>query len=178
MYSNSPEDDSMDMSGFLGDMPSSEFDSVEAEAPRVVPRARGASSNASGTIGYVVPTTTIEPDEPKLYHAASPFWADTDGLAPKAAAISKTIGVTGMVLAGTYAAAKRNEGGSPTAKAVFYGSTAMYVHPTLGVNHGLLKVIPGKEHWVAKYPRYGGIGIIHVLGVYGFYKLIRGQFYV
>ena len=181
MYSNAPQEDPMDMSGFMGDVPRSDDFAEIPEAPKVVPRARGASSNASGTsgsIGYTVPMTMSEPDEPKLYHAASPFWADDDGLAPKAAAISKTIGVTGMVLSGTYALAKRNDGGSPTAKAAFYGSSAMYVHPTLGVNHGLLKVIPGKEHWVAKYPRYGGIGIIHVLGAYGFYKLIRGQFYV
>lgn len=181
MYSNSPQEDPMDMSGFLGEVPRSEFDAGAQEPPKVVPRARATSSNASGTsgtIGYTTPMTMAEPEEPKLYHAISPFWADDDGIAPQAAAISKTIGVTGMVLSGTYALAKRNEGGSPAAKAAFFGSSAMYVHPTLGLNHGLLKVIPGKDHWVAKYPRYGGIGVIHVLGAYGFYKLIRGQFYV
>ena len=113
-----------------------------------------------------------------MYHYASPFYADPDGIAPKAAAITKSIGVTGMVLSGTYAAAKRSDGGSPMAKAVLAGSTALYVHPTLGLNHGMLKVIPGKDNWIAKYPRYGGIGIVHALGAYGFYKIIRRQFYV
>ena len=72
---------------------------------------------------------------------------------------------------------KRRDGGSPVANAAFFGSSALYVHPVLGLNHGLMKVIPGKEHWIAKYPRYGGIGIVHVIGAYGFYKLVRRQFY-
>ena len=175
--------DEYDMSGFLnGDVPRGEFDQPMSEPakPKVTarPRARG-SSNASGTVGYVVPNPIIntEPDEPKLYHYASPFYADPDGVSPKATAITKSIGVTGMVLSGTYAAAKRSDGGSPMAKAMLAGSTALYVHPVLGLNHGLLKVIPGKDNWIAKYPRYGGIGIVHALGAYGFYKIIRRQFY-
>ena len=176
--------DEMDMSGFLnGDTPRGDFEQPMSEPvkPKVTarPRAR-TSSNASGTVGYVVPNpiANTEPDEPKLYHYASPFYADPDGLAPKATAITKSIGITGMVLSGTYAAAKRSDGGSPMAKAVLAGSTALYVHPVLGVNHGVLKVIPGKDSWIAKYPRYGGIGIVHALGAYGFYKIIRRQFYV
>ena len=176
--------DEMDMSGFLnGDTPRGDFEQPMSEPvkPKVTarPRAR-TSSNASGTVGYVVPNpiANTEPDEPKLYHYASPFYADPDGLAPKATAITKSIGITGMVLSGTYAAAKRSDGGSPMAKAVLAGSTALYVHPVLGVNHGMLKVIPGKDNWIAKYPRYGGIGVVHALGAYGFYKIIRRQFYV
>lgn len=175
--------DEYDMSGFLnGDVPRGDFQQPmeEPSKPKVTarPRAR-TSSNASGTVGYVVPNPIMnnEPDEPKLYHYASPFYADPDGVAPKAAAITKSIGVTGMVLSGTYAAAKRSEGGSPTAKAILAGSTALYVHPVLGLNHGVLKVIPGKDSWIAKYPRYGGIGIVHAIGAYGFYKIIRRQFY-
>ncbi len=176
--------DEMDMSGFLnGDAPRGDFEQPmeEPSKPKVTARPRGTqSSNASGTVGYVVPNPIMnnEPDEPKLYHYASPFYADPDGLAPRAAAITKSIGVTGMVLSGTYAAAKRSDGGSPMAKAVLAGSTALYVHPVLGVNHGVLKGIPGKDSWIAKYPRYGGIGIVHAIGAYGFYKIIRRQFYV
>lgn len=176
--------DQMDMSGFLnGDTPRGDFEQPmeEPSKPKVTARPRGTqSSNASGTVGYVVPNPIMnnEPDEPEWYHYASPFYADPDGLAPRAAAITKSIGVTGMVLSGTYAAAKRSDGGSPMAKAVLAGSTALYVHPTLGINHGMLKVIPGKDNWIAKYPRYGGIGIVHALGAYGFYKIIRRQFYV
>lgn len=176
--------DQMDMSGFLnGDAPRGDFEQPmeEPSKPKVTARPRGTqSSNASGTVGYVVPNPIMnnEPDEPKWYHNASPFYADPDGLAPRATAITKSIGVTGMVLSGTYAAAKRSDGGSPMAKAVLAGSTALYVHPVLGVNHGVLKVIPGKDSWIAKYPRYGGIGIVHAIGAYGFYKIIRRQFYV
>jgi len=178
--------DGFDMSGFLnGDVPRGDFEQPMEEEepvrPRVRTRARAnpPSSNASSTVGYVVPNPIMstEPDEPKLYHYASPFYADPDGLAPRATAVTKSIGVTGMVLSGTYAAAKRSEGGSPMAKALLAGSTALYVHPVLGLNHGVLKVIPGKDSWIAKYPRYGGIGIVHALGAYGFYKIIRRQFY-
>ena len=63
------------------------------------------------------------------------------------------------------------------AKAVLAGSTALYVHPVLGINHGLLQYIPGKDSWIAKYPRYGGIGIVHAIGAYGFYRLIKRQVY-
>ena len=108
--------DEMDMSGFLnGDTPRGDFEQPISEPakPKVTarPRAR-TSSNASGTVGYVLPNpiANTEPDEPKLYHYASPFYADPDGIAPKAAAITKSIGVTGMVLSGTYAAAKRSDG--------------------------------------------------------------------
>ena len=191
MYGSDEEDfdnpDSYDMSGFLnGDVPRGDFEQPMEEPvkPRVRTRARDPeqkrqSSNASGTVGYVVPNPIMstEPDEPKLYHYLSPFYADEDGLAPRATAVTKSIGVTGMVLSGTYAAAKRSEGGSPMAKALLAGSTALYVHPVLGLNHGVLKVIPGKDSWIAKYPRYGGIGIVHALGAFGFYKIIRRQFY-
>ena len=185
MYGSESDDydnpDDYDMSGFLsGDRGSYQEPMQEEPAkPKVSQRPRGASSNASGTVGYVVPNPIAnnEPDEPKLYHYLSPFYADEEGLAPKAAAITKSIGVTGMVLSGTYAAAKRSDGGSPMAKAVLAGSTALYVHPVLGINHGVLKVIPGKDSWIAKYPRYGGIGIVHAIGAYGFYKIIRRQFY-
>ena len=173
--------DEYDMSGFLSGDRGSYQEPVEEEParPKVSQRPRGASSNASGTVGYVVPNPIMsnEPDEPQAYHYLSPFYADPDGLAPKAAAITKSVGVTGMVLSGTYAAAKRSEGGSPMAKAVLAGSTALYVHPVLGINHGLLQYIPGKDSWIAKYPRYGGIGIVHAIGAYGFYRLIKRQVY-
>ena len=175
--------DEYDMSGFLsGDRGSYQEPPVEEPAkenrPKVSQRPRG-SSNASGTVGYVVPNPIMsnEPDEPQPYHYLSPFYADPDGLAPRAAAITKSIGVTGMVLSGTYAAAKRSEGGSPAAKAVLAGSTALYVHPVLGINHGLLQYIPGKDNWIAKYPRYGGIGIVHAVGAALFYRLIKRQVY-
>tara|TARA_Y100000361_G_C11131396_1_gene329189 strand:+ start:690 stop:1247 length:558 start_codon:yes stop_codon:yes gene_type:complete len=185
MYGSESDDydnpDDYDMSGFLSGDRGSYQEPMEEEParPKVSQRPRAASSNASGTVGYVVPNPIMnnEPDEPKLYHYLSPFYADEEGLAPKATAITKSIGVTGMVLSGTYAAAKRSEGGSPMAKAVLAGSTALYVHPVLGLNHGVLKVIPGKDSWIAKYPRYGGIGIVHALGAFGFYKIIRRQFY-
>ena len=173
--------DDYDMSGFLSGDRGSYQEPMEEEParPKVSQRPRAASSNASGTVGYVVPNPIMnnEPDEPKLYHYLSPFYADEEGLAPKATAITKSIGVTGMVLSGTYAAAKRSEGGSPMAKAVLAGSTALYVHPVLGINHGVLQYIPGKDSWIAKYPRYGGIGILHAMGAYGFYRLIKRQVY-
>ena len=194
LYSGASDDMGTDFSGFLGDIPQIDPSDINSQAhqqsraaeegPKVTQRSRGkpsngSSSNASGTVGYVMPNPLMnnEPDNPPIYYAFSPFWADDDGLAPKAAAVSKTVGTVGMILSGTYAAAKRADGGSPAAKAAFYGSSALYIHPVLGLNHGLMKAIPVKEHWIAKYPRYGGIGIVHVIGAYGFYKLVRRQFY-
>tara|TARA_B100000029_G_scaffold54967_2_gene49872 strand:+ start:7404 stop:8006 length:603 start_codon:yes stop_codon:yes gene_type:complete len=192
LYSGASEDLGTDFSGFLGDMPQVDPSDINSQAheqsraaeggPKVTQRARGtkpSNSNASGTVGYVMPNPLMnnEPDSPPIYYSLSPFWADDDSIAPKAAAVSKTVGAVGMVLSGTYAAAKRSDGGSPAAKAAFFGSSALYVHPVLGINHGLLKIVPGKEHWIAKYPRYGGIGLVHAIGAYGFYKLVRRQFY-
>jgi hypothetical protein len=179
--------DKMDMSGFLGSPPPVE-PQQRARAPRnppVTERPRQQpSSNASGVqpnMGYTVnnpiPALSDEFEDPKFYHALSPFWADENSLgSPKLPAISKVAGVTIVTLAGMYALGTRKTGGSPYAKALCLAGTAMYVHPMLGVNHGLLQVIPGDDHWIAKYPRYGAIGMVHLGGAYGFQKAIRGQF--
>ena len=82
-----------------------------------------------------------------------------------------------MVLAGTYALAKRSSGGSAGAEVATIAGFGMYLHPSLGVNHGWLKVIPGDDHWIAKYPRYGGIGIIHTIGAYGLYRVAKRRWY-
>ena len=181
--------DKMDMSGFLGSPPPVQTEEERARAPRkpqVTERPRQQpTSNASGVrqpnMGYTVnnpiPALSDEFEDPKFYHALSPFWADDDSLgSPKLPAISKVAGVTIFTLAGMYALGTRKTGGSPYAKALCLAGTAMYVHPMLGVNHGLLQVIPGDDHWIAKYPRYGAIGMVHLGGAYGFQKAIRGQF--
>ena len=113
--------DGYDMSGFLGDTPQtdefSETVASEQGAPRVTQRPRGGSSNASGTVGYVVPQPIhVDTTEPGIVHYISPFWADDNGLAPRVAAVTKSAGVTTMVLAGTYALAKRSSGGSAGAE--------------------------------------------------------------
>ena len=180
--------DDMDMSGFLGSPPPVQ-PQERARAPRTPPiserpRGQAQSSNASGVnqpnMGYTVrnpiPVLTDEFEDPKFYHALSPFWADDDALgSPKLAAISKAAGVTIFTLAGMYALGTRKTGGSPGAKALCIAGAGMYVHPMLGVNHGILQVIPGQDHWIAKYPRYGGIGMIHLGGAYAFGKGIQKQ---
>jgi hypothetical protein len=181
--------DKMDMSGFLGSPPPVQ-PQERARQARVTERPRqnptsNPTSNASGVnqpnMGYTVnnpiPALSDEFEDPKFYHALSPFWADENSLgSPKLPAISKVAGVTIVTLAGMYALGTRKTGGSPYAKALCLAGTAMYVHPMLGVNHGLLQVIPGDDHWIAKYPRYGAIGMVHLGGAYGFQKAIRGQF--
>ena len=184
------EPDTMDMSGFLGSPPPVQ-PQERAREPRTPPiserprQQQAPSSNASGVkqqnMGYTVknpiPVLTDEFEDPKFYHALSPFWADDDSLgSPKIPAISKVAGVTIFTLAGMYALGTRKTGGSPYAKALCIAGAGMYVHPMLGVNHGLLKVIPGEDHWIAKYPRYGAIGMVHLGGAYGFQKAIRRQF--
>lgn len=187
LYQDEEDEEGMiDFSGFLGGMPDEanpRMREARQEPPKVTTRPRGQvppSSNASGTVGYVVnnpiPRFDTEPEDPKFYHALSPFWADDDSLGtPKLPAISKVAGVTMFTLATMYHLGTKKSGGSPAAKAAMWMGAALYVHPVLGVNHGVLKVIPGEDHWIAKYPRYGGIGMIHLGGAYVFGKGIKKQ---
>ncbi len=190
LYQDEEDEEGMiDFSGFLGGMPNEanpRMRQAREEPPKVTTRPRGQappSSNASGgvsspNVGYVYtrPVLVDEPEDPKFYHALSPFWADDDSLGtPKLPAISKVAGVTMFTLASMYQLGTRKSGGSPAAKAAMLLGTALYVHPVLGVNHGVLKVIPGEDHWIAKYPRYGGIGMIHLGGAYVFGKGIKKQ---
>jgi len=159
--------DQMDMSGFLGSPPPAPPQRARQErarqeqvkpVPPITERPRQQpSSNASGVqpnMGYTVnnpiPALSDEFEDPKFYHALSPFWADENSLgSPKLPAISKVAGVTIVTLAGMYALGTRKTGGSSYAKALCIAGTAMYVHPMLGVNHGVLQVIPGDDNWIA-----------------------------
>jgi hypothetical protein len=174
--------DEMDMSGFLGSPPPIQ-PQERARAPRGAPpissRPRQTppqSSNASGVnqpnMGYTLPITS-EPTEPKYWHPIIPFYADDNSIgSPKITAIVKSVGATSIVLLGMYKLGKRGVP-TPYANTAMYLSGAAYLHPTLGVNHGLLKGIPGQDNWIAKYPRYGTIGAVHLGGAYFFGSRIR-----
>ena len=188
LYQDEEEDEGMiDFSGFLGGMPNEANPRMrqarQESPPKVTTRPRQSApsgSNASGVrqpnIGYTLPLTAEEPTEPKYWHPIIPFYADDDGIgSPKATAIIKSAGITSLVLLGMYKLGKRGEA-TPYANTAMYLSGAAYLHPTLGVNHGLLKGIPGKDNWIAKYPRYGTIGAAHLGGAYFFGRSIRRQF--
>ena len=190
LYQEEEEAEGMiDFSGFLGGMPNEANPRMrqarQESAPKVTTRPRqsaSSSSNASGVnqpnIGYTLPITS-EPTEktiPKYWHPIIPFYASDDSIgSPKVTAIVKSAGVTSLVLLGMYKLGKRGQA-TPYANTAMYLSGAAYLHPTLGLNHGLLKGIPGQDHWIAKYPRYGGIGAAHLGGAYFFGSRIRRQF--
>lgn len=189
LYQDDEEEEGMiDFSGFLGGMPNEANPRMrqarQESAPKVTTRPRQASqtppsSNASGVnhpnMGYTLPITS-EPTEPKYWHPIIPFYADDDGMgSPKMTAIVKSVGLTSLLLLGMYKIGKRDVP-TPYANTAMYLGGAAYLHPTLGVNHGLLKGIPGQDHWLAKYPRYGTIGAVHLGGAYFFGSRIRRQF--
>jgi len=178
----------IDFSGFLGGMPNEanpRMRQPREEPPKVTTRPRQASqappsSNASGTVGYVVnnpiPRLDTEPEDPHFAYALSPFYADDDGIgSPKMTAIIKSAGITSLVLLTMYKIGKKDVPTPYVTTAMYLGGAA-YLHPTLGVNHGLLKIIPGQDHWLAKYPRYGTIGAVHLGGAVFFGSRIRRQF--
>ena len=166
LYGADDEDeDDVDLSGFLNaDIGS------EPKKPKVVQRPR--TSKAS-SVGYTIPNPVHEdPSESPKYYALSPFWSHDNSLGGKIPAWSKTVGATGMLLSGTYALGMRNSGGSYWGNKAFIASSALYVHPVLGVNHGLLSIFPA-EGWLQKMGRYGVVTLTHGGTMYLFYRLMR-----
>lgn len=167
--SNDEEDgDEYDMSGFLnGPAPPPE------PKPKVTQRARGTSNTANPNIGYTIRNPVHEePIESPVYYALSPFWSDDNSLGGKAPAVAKMVGMTGMVVTGTYALAARNGGGSSIANKAFVVSTAMYAHPTLGWNYGLLKPLPTGS-FIERIGSGSAKALTHGLVGYGFYRWFR-----
>jgi hypothetical protein len=171
--------DDMDMSGFLGSPPPTQEEQERAREPRappiptVRPRQRPSpSSDVSSTqpnIGWTIPAMP-NPDTPKWYHPVLPWWAHEESIgSPMAPVVSKALGLSTFILLGMYKIGMyRNGSASPYASAGMWMSGALVVHPVIGVNHGVAKIVPGKDHIIAKYPRYGGIGIAH-LGLGAFF---------
>ena len=173
LYGSDEEDgDEMDMSGFLGNQPYEAPPETQVK-PKVKARPRGGGSKTSypPNMGYTIPNPVhSEPNDEPLYYTLSPFYAHDEALGGKAVAWTKLAGVTSMGISGMYALGARLQ--SPVANKAFIASTAVYLHPTLGWNHGLLRPVKG-DSLVTKIGAGTGKLIIHGAGAVVFYKLLR-----
>jgi hypothetical protein len=169
--SEEEEDTEMDMSGFLGAQPYDQPQSSQ-EKPKVTPRPRGGGSDTPypPNVGYTIRNPIhVEPDDEPLYYTLSPFYSHDDALGGKAVAWTKLAGMTSMGVSGMYAIGAKLE--SPIANKAFWVSSAVYLHPTLGWNHGLMRSIKG-DSLVTKIGAGTGKLIIHGAGAVLFYKLL------
>jgi len=170
------EFDEMDMSGFLGKEPYQEQPASEPAKPKVTARPRGGGKSTSSNpyppnVGYTIRNPVHqEPDEAPLYYALSPFYAHDEALGGKFVAWAKLAGATSMAVSGMYALGAKFD--STVANKAFIASTAVYLHPTLGWNHGLLKPIKG-DNLVTRIGAGTGKVIIHGAGGALFYRLLR-----
>ena len=176
LYGNDEEDDEvddMDMSGFLGNQPYEAPPEPQVK-PKVKARPRGGGGSSTvypPNMGYTIPNPIhSEPNDEPLYYALSPFYSHDESLGGRAVAWTKLAGVTSMGITGMYAAGARLQ--SRTANKAFIASTAVYLHPSLGWNHGLLRPIKG-DSLVTKIGAGTGKLIIHGAGIAGFVWLLR-----
>jgi len=177
LYGNDEEDDlrgdDMDMSGFLGNQPYEAPPQPQVK-PKVKARPRGGGGSSTvypPNMGYTIPNPIhSEPNDEPLYYALSPFYSHDESLGGRAVAWTKLAGVTSMGITGMYAAGARLQ--SRTANKAFIASTAVYLHPSLGWNHGLLRPIKG-DSLVTKIGAGTGKLIIHGAGIAGFVWLLR-----
>ena len=179
LYGNDEEDDlggvpdKMDMSGFLGNQPYEAPPEPQVK-PKVKARPRGGGSQSTvypPNMGYTMRNPIhSEPNDEPLYYALSPFYSHDESLGGRAVAWTKLAGVTSMGISGMYAAGARLQ--SRTANKAFIASTAVYLHPVLGWNQGLLRPIKG-DSLVTKIGAGTGKLIIHGAGVAAFVFLLR-----
>jgi len=179
LYGNDEEDDlggvpdKMDMSGFLGNQPYEAPPEPQVK-PKVKARPRGGGGSSTvypPNMGYSIPNPIhSEPNDEPLYYALSPFYSHDESLGGRAVAWTKLAGVTSMGISGMYAAGARLQ--SRTANKAFIASTAVYLHPVLGWNQGLLRPIKG-DSLVTKIGAGTGKLIIHGAGVAAFVFLLR-----
>ena len=171
------EEDELDLSGFLSSAP---------PPPPVVERKRGASGMGNAgprtqaapeqepaqmfgrpsNIGYV-------PSQVTAGNPLNPLYADDNALlSPKIWVATKTIGA-GLAITGLGMAI--HKGARPVALPVAIIGGAAYLHPALGLRHGLLA-----NKLADKNVLFKGLGLVgtHTLGAVLFrnaYRLTRGK---
>lgn len=171
------DDDELDLSGFLSSAP---------PPPPVVERKRGASGMGNAgprtqaapeqepaqmfgrpsNIGYV-------PSQVTAGNPLNPLYADDNALlSPKIWVATKTIGA-GLAITGLGMAI--HKGARPVALPVAVIGGAAYLHPVLGLRHGLLA-----NKLADKNVLFKGAGLLgtHTVGVLVFrnlYRLTRGK---
>ena len=161
------EDEPMDMSGFIGSttveqqpivverkrasreapaqtLPFSGGDSGVGNAgPRSVPPPQPQMRN----IGYAPPVVMNAADNSGAPY--NPLWAHDESLGPKwLPVVSKTAGVA---LVGSSVLLARGTDWGPKTKKMLIGGALMYVHPTLGLKHGMIGRYTADKGKLAKF---------------------------
>lgn len=179
-YDDEDDDEEMDLSGFVT---SSETQPVVVERKRA-PKADTGATNPSN-MGNAGPRTTPPPPMSEMGYRPSirspidfkdsgdgspwnPIWASDNSRLKKAAVISKSAGMLGIAGGIAYAAGKRKFRG--VSGKIIAGSTALYLHPALGWNHGQLDRWLGDKGSVIQI---GGKGLAQAAGAIAFYQIIK-----
>jgi hypothetical protein len=180
-YDDDEDEDELDLSGFVT---SSETQPVIVERSRNKSTSSESAATEPSNMGNAGPRTVPPPMTDMGYrpHFRSPvelkdsgagnpwnpLWASDDALLKKPAIISKSVGMLGIAGGIAYAAGKRNFRG--VSGKIIVGSTALYVHPALGWNHGQLDKLVGNLGVVANY---SSKVIAQAIGVIAFHQLIK-----
>lgn len=178
-YDDDEDEDELDLSGFVT---SSETQPVIVERSRNKSTSSESAATEPSNMGNAGPRTVPPPMSNMAYapnfvqNAAinegspwNPVWAHDDSLGPNALIVgSKCLGVMGLAAGTAYAAGKRSLNGMPAK--VLLGSTALYLHPVLGWNHGQLDKLVGNYGVVANYSTKI---VTQAAGAFIFYKLIK-----
>ena len=176
-YDDEDEEETQDFSGFIT--------SSETQ-PVVVERKRASSSKTEASnMGNAGPKTTPPPPmtdmgyRPHLRSPVefkdsgagnpwNPLWASDDALLKKPAVISKTMGAAGIIAGVAYAIGQKSARGR--AGKILAASTALYLHPALGWNHGQIdKMVQDKGTFVQLGAKAG----VQTIGAVTFYQIIK-----
>lgn len=177
-YDDEDEEETQDFSGFIT--------SSETQ-PVVIERKRASSSKTEASnMGNAGPKTTAPPPpmtdmgyRPHLRSPVefkdsgagnpwNPLWASDDALLKKPAVISKTMGAAGIIAGVAYAIGQKSARGR--AGKILAASTALYLHPALGWNHGQIdKMVQDKGTFV----QLGAKASVQTIGAVTFYQIIK-----
>ena len=178
-YDDDDDEETQDLSGFIT--------SSETQ-PVVVERKRASSSKTEASnIGNAGPKTTVPPPPPMTDmgyrphlrtpiefkdsgagNPWNPLWASDDALLKKPAVISKTVGAAGIIAGVAYAIGQKSARGR--AGKILAASTALYVHPALGWNHGQIdKMVQDKGTFV----QLGAKASVQTIGALAFYQIMK-----
>lgn len=169
------EEEEMDLSGWMSrSPPDNGFGSYEEppiieQEPTVRARAT-PRSNAHASAQFTPPMQGIAgtPGFISKESVFNPLWVDDGGLAPKFTLGLKFTGFSALVTGLTFYAVGRNahrraqnqvnetlEFAAPIAKKLAMAGLMGYIHPVIGMNHGLLKNQTGTGWSVGKYMGHG-----------------------
>lgn len=145
-YLNSDDDDvPMDETDLSGFMSTSSMGFADTP-PKVVTRARPSSASAPSPVPQDLGVSLLS-DEEGIWSPIGPWYAHSDSLGhPWLAIGSKMVGGVGMLYYSSQLAISKRAGTlNPSHSKGLAVSLGLYLHPTLGWNHGLLQTAGGSR---------------------------------